>query len=84
MASDPLPSPPFSNCFVLFETHEQAVAAESILASVQLDGRRISVELDAGWKEGRKYSAVTFSNKKSADDNPTKTEYSKVETVPFL
>eukprot|EP00392_Amoebophrya_sp_AT5.2_P005149 g5158.t1 len=46
---------PCGFCFIQYRTHEHAVRAAHVLHGAKLDGRPLSVDLDAGVREGRQY-----------------------------
>ena len=47
-------------CFVEFESHEEAIAADVNMSGIVLDGQPIKVEIDWGFSEGRQYGRSFF------------------------
>ena len=53
---------PCGFCFVEFRAHEEAARAAQVLAGAVVDQRRINVDLDAGFVEGRQFGRGESGN----------------------
>ena len=60
MGIDKFKKTPCGFCFVEFESHEEAIAADVNMSGIVLDGQPIKVEIDWGFSEGRQYGRSFF------------------------